>query len=406
MGKYSLQASMQNGKLHFSLGGKIDSTNSKEFGDVVAAEREKHPIGPIVFDCAKLEYVSSAGLRVFLSLSNKEPDPIRIINVSQKVYNIFDITGFNRIFDVTMPPRDISDMEAQKIGDTGGITVYYIGGDTLMKVYPEGTSLESVEQERKYAQVALVSGIPTLIAYDVVTYKGRYGMLYELVKANTVSALLENAPWKLETYAEKMGNLLRLIHSSAPNAVSFPKAADIYMDWARKMTPWLHDNEISILLKLIDVIPDADTIVYGNFHVRNVFVQHGELILLNMTGICCGNPIYDLGTAYMIYINEAEPLIKRMSGLDAIQAKKFWNVMADAYFDKMDRSFIQEFEQTIRAAALLRSALYPASYVAFHGVSLSKEDAELFTAHARRDLFPAAGHIEALLSSANFTQRI
>ena len=231
-------------------------------------------------------------------------------------------------------------------------------------------------------------------------------MLYELVKANTVSALLENAPWKLETYAEKMGNLLRLIHSSAPKAVSFPKAADIYMDWARKMTPWLHDNEISILLKLIDDIPDADTIVYGNFHVRNVFVQHGELILLNMRGICCGNPIYDLGTAYMIYINEAEPLIKRMSGLDAIQAKKFWNVMADAYFDKMDRNFIQEFEQTIRAAALLRSALYPASYVAFHGVSLPKEDAELFTAHARRDLFPAAGHIEALLSSANFTQRI
>ncbi|MCR4817883.1 MAG: phosphotransferase [Fretibacterium sp.] len=401
MEKYSLNASMQNGKLYFKLAGRIDSTNSREFGDVVAAERIKHPLGSIVFNCTGLEYISSAGLRVFLSLSNKEPEPIRIINVSQKVYNIFDITGFNRIFDVTMPPRDISNEVAQKIGDTGGITVYYIGDDTLMKIYPEGTSLESVEQERKYAQVALVCGIPTLIAYDVVTYKGRYGMLYELVKANTVSALLENAPWKLESYAEKMGNLLRLIHSSAPKAVSFPKATDIYTDWARKMTPWLHDNEIKILIKLIGAIPEVNTIVYGNFHVRNVFVQRGELILLNMAGICCGNPIYDLGTAYMIYLNESETLIKRMSGLEPLQARKFWNVMMDAYFDKMNRDFIQEYEQTIRAAALVRSALYPASFAAFHGVPMPKADAELFVSFARRDLFPAADHIQSILSSAN-----
>ncbi|MCR5347099.1 MAG: STAS domain-containing protein [Fretibacterium sp.] len=406
MKEYSLNALMKNGKLCFNLAGRIDSTNSKDFGDVVTAERKKHPIGSIIFDCARLEYVSSAGLRVFLTLNNREENPIRVINVSQEVYDIFDITGFNQIFEVSKALRDVSNEKTQKIGYTGGITVYYIGDETLMKVYPEGMSLESIEQERKYAQVALVSGIPTLIAYDVVTYQGHYGMLYELVKANTVSALLETAPWKLETYAEKMGNLLKLIHSSAPKTVSLPNASDIYSNWARKMTPWLHGSEINVLLRLISVIPESNTIVYGNFHARNVFIQHGELILLNMAGICCGNPIYDLGTSYMIYMNEYGPFVKRMSGFDPIQAKKFWNAMMGAYFDAEDRNVIQAQEKTLRAAALLRSALYPASYSASHAAPLAKEDAEIFVSQARRYLFPAADHIEALLRSAKLTRNI
>ncbi|MBQ9527892.1 MAG: anti-sigma factor antagonist [Fretibacterium sp.] len=402
MEKYSLKALMSNGKLRFELAGRIDSTNSREFGDIVTAERKKHPIGSIIFDCAGLEYISSAGLRVFLTLSNKEDDPIRVVNVSQEVYDIFDITGFDQIFEVSRAMRDVSDKETRKIGYTGGITVYYLGEDTLMKVYPEGTSLESIEDERKYSQAALLSGIPTLIAFDVVTYQGRYGMLYELVKANTVSALLENSPWKLETYAEKMGTLLKLIHSATPKNVVLPKASDIYAGWARKMTPWLHGSEISVLLGLISVIPETNTILYGNFHARNVFIQHGEPILINMAGICSGNPIYDLGTTYMVYMSESEPLVKRMSGFEPLQARKLWNVMMGAYFDTRDKNVIHEYEKIIRAAALLRSALYPASYNVSHGTPLAREDAEFFVAQARRDLFPAAEHIESLLRIARF----
>ncbi|MCR4817656.1 MAG: STAS domain-containing protein [Fretibacterium sp.] len=405
MEKYSLKSSKENGRLRFVLGGRIDSTNSRVFAGEVAAELEKHPNSGVIFDCGGLEHLSSAGLRVFLALSGREGSQegkrIRLVNVPQNIYDIFDMTGFSRIFEVSKALRDVSNEETRKMGYSSGITVYYIGEDTLMKVYPAGTSLESIEQERKYAQAALLSGIPTLIAYDVVTYQGHYGMLYELVKANTVAALLESSPWKLEQYAEKMGRLLKRIHSSVPKDVTLPRAPEIYKNWAYMMAPWLHSQEINALTRLIEVVPEEETVVYGNFNARSVFIQHGEPILINMAGISSGNPVYDLGTAYMFYRNESEDLIKRFSGLEPFQAERFWNAMIRAYFND-DGDAVGRYEETIRAAALLRSVLYPAAYRASHGSDMTAEDAELFVAQARRDLFPSANHLTLLLGFAKF----
>lgn len=401
MGNYSLEASMENGKLRFTVAGRIDSTNSKEFGDIIMAERKKHPRGDVVFDCAGLDYVSSAGLRALLALEKQETEPVRLVNVSQDVYDIFDITGFSQIFDVSKALRDVSDEETRKIGYSNGITVYYIGDETLMKVYPEGTSLEYIEQERRYAQAAFLCGVPTLIAYDVVTYHGQYGMLYELVKANTVSALLDAQPWKLNQYAEAMGRLLKTVHSSVPRKASLPRVTDICKKWARGMLSWLYHNEVDALLRLIDAVPEADTMLYGSFHTRNVFVHHGEPILINMAGICCGNPIYDLGTCFMIHRNESENLIKRMSGFEPVQAERFWNTMIGAYFSD-DANAAGKYGESIRAAALLCSALYPAAYRASSGSDMPKDDVELFVAQARRDLFPAEEHIALLLRLAEF----
>ena len=77
--------------------------------------------------------------------------------------------------------------------------------------------------------------------------------------------------------------------------------------------------------------------------------------------------------------------------------------MVRAYFDD-DENAIREKDEAIRAAALLRSALYPAAYSASHGSDMAKEVAELFVAQARRDIFPRADHMVSLLGFAKFIQ--
>ena len=132
MEDYNLDSSMENGKLRFVLSGRVDSTNARNFGEVVSAERKKHPNAGIVFECSGLEHITSARLRVLLALNGQGEKKIRFINVPQNIYDIFDMTGFFNIFEVSKALRDVSNETVRKMGYSNGITVYYICGETLM----------------------------------------------------------------------------------------------------------------------------------------------------------------------------------------------------------------------------------------------------------------------------------
>lgn len=66
----------------------------------------------------KLEYISSAGLRVLLKLT-KSVGEVSIVNVSPEVYEIFDVTGFTSILNVKKALREISVDGCEVIGAGG-----------------------------------------------------------------------------------------------------------------------------------------------------------------------------------------------------------------------------------------------------------------------------------------------
>ena len=83
------------------LEGRLDTAAAPE------TEKEIQPLyeltgQTIVFDCSKLEYISSSGLRIFLGvLKNTKPKGSRvsIIGLNPDLKNIFAMTGFNHLFD-------------------------------------------------------------------------------------------------------------------------------------------------------------------------------------------------------------------------------------------------------------------------------------------------------------------
>ena len=87
--------------LRFELDGRIDATNAYNFSDAVSAAIRDRPENVVVFDCKKLEYVSSAGLRVFLSLYKRDKRTVKLVNVSREVWNILTVSGFSQIFEVS-----------------------------------------------------------------------------------------------------------------------------------------------------------------------------------------------------------------------------------------------------------------------------------------------------------------
>ena len=91
----------ENGTLFIELEGRLDTVTSKELGD--ALPREKRNNLDIDFDFKKLEYLSSAGLRI-LVLFKKEAQATNnkmvIRNINEVIKEIFSVTGFDKILKI------------------------------------------------------------------------------------------------------------------------------------------------------------------------------------------------------------------------------------------------------------------------------------------------------------------
>lgn len=75
--------------------GELDSMTSPAF----EAELRQHLTGvaSIIVDFEKLNYISSAGLRVFLAMEQSLKDrnaEMKLIHVSEHIMEIFDLVGF------------------------------------------------------------------------------------------------------------------------------------------------------------------------------------------------------------------------------------------------------------------------------------------------------------------------
>ncbi len=90
-----------NGKtLEIALQGRLDTTTSPD----LEAELKKSLDGvdSLVMDFSKLEYISSAGLRVLLSAHKimATRGGMKITNVNEIVHEVFDVTGFVDILNI------------------------------------------------------------------------------------------------------------------------------------------------------------------------------------------------------------------------------------------------------------------------------------------------------------------
>lgn len=85
---------------NLALTGRLDTTTAPQLEEVI--KNQIADVTDLSFDFEKLEYISSAGLRVLLSAQktmNKQGS-MAITNVSEEVMEIFEVTGFSDILTI------------------------------------------------------------------------------------------------------------------------------------------------------------------------------------------------------------------------------------------------------------------------------------------------------------------
>jgi anti-sigma B factor antagonist len=92
----------QDGGMKAILNGRLDTP---------AAVKAQQEIGPllenadkeIVFDCTNLEYISSSGLRLFLTIRKEasvKGGKVIIENINDEIRKVFMMTGFFNLFEI------------------------------------------------------------------------------------------------------------------------------------------------------------------------------------------------------------------------------------------------------------------------------------------------------------------
>lgn len=90
----------ENEALTIALEGRLDTTTAP----LLEAELKEalEGVGALTLDLEKLEYISSAGLRVLLSAQKKMnvQGEMKLIHVGETIMEIFDVTGFTDILTI------------------------------------------------------------------------------------------------------------------------------------------------------------------------------------------------------------------------------------------------------------------------------------------------------------------
>jgi anti-sigma B factor antagonist len=96
----NINKTVEGEKTVFTLEGRMDTVTAPELEKELKASLDG--VTTLTLDMEKLEYISSAGLRVLLSaqkIMNKQGE-MKVIHVGETIMEIFEVTGFSDILTI------------------------------------------------------------------------------------------------------------------------------------------------------------------------------------------------------------------------------------------------------------------------------------------------------------------
>lgn len=345
-----------NGRITLIVEGRVDSTTAPIFEENAEKILAENAHTEVYIDADGLEYISSAGLRVMLKLLKQEKN-LTVINASSEVYDIFEMTGFSEMIDVQKAYRRVSVEGCEVIGKGANGEVYRLDPETIVKVYLNPDSLDDIKRERELARRAFVLGVPTAISYDVVRIGDSYGSMFELLNAKSLAKLIAEEPENLDKFVGDFVGLLKTIHSTELKPGEIPDIKDTVYGWLSRVEGHIDGARFEKLKKLVDATPDTCTMIHGDYHPKNVMMQNGEALLIDMDTLTEGHPVFEFGSifnAFMGFSTVDHTTVEHFLGIKYDISVQFWKKTLRLYFGTGDEAKLEEYENKARLVGYLR----------------------------------------------------
>lgn len=381
-------------KVTIHLEGRISADNAGELESQINEILGETGAKSIEFNAASLDYIASAGLRVVMRML-KSYGNVTVIEASNEVYDVFEMTGLTEIMPIRRRLRHISVEGCKKIGQGATASVYRLDDETIVKVFNENVNMQIVEAERERTKAAFVAGIPTAISYETVWVGKQIGTVSEMLDAKDMMEVIANDREHLTDWIKKLAHEVRRLHQIEVDPARFTNTKTTSMATLPKLVGVVGtQDEIDILMKMYENLPDCTTFLHGDCHPGNVMIQGDELQFIDLMAAGMGHPILDLTSMCSIY------KMSTLAGPEAYEAQRphrvaiapfsydeaclMWDTFLRAYLDTDDEELIAKAEAQVLAYAALRTlfiAIFMPGYMSAEQLEGLKQMALGYAAH-------------------------
>ena len=347
---------VDNNVLYVVLEGRLDTEATGKFEAELAEVCKQNPHEGLVLDAAEMQYIASSGLRTVLKLAKTEKN-FKVVNVSAAVYNVFEMTGFSRIINISKALRKIDLEKCERIGFGGNGAVYRVSEDEIVKVNYNPETYEGLDKELTKAKEAFLLGIPTAISFDLVDCgDGKRGVVYETIKSLTLGETMQNEPERMEELTAKYIEQLNLLHSTTTDHPIFGSAKAHFCKQAEDASKYFTPEEGELLRQIADALPEGNKLVHCDAHPKNLMIQNGEMLWIDMEQMSLGHPIYDLiSIAVILNGMRTDEMIMHIAGMTNATVALLKDSFIRQYFKTEDPEMIEKYGQMMNALRLIRT---------------------------------------------------
>ena len=185
-----------------------------------------------------------------------------------------------------------------------------------------------------------------------------------MLNATVLTEYVSAHPGELDAVVAKEAELLKKIHSTHFSHSILPPMKDRITREVRSGLADLFDEKaLSEFEKAIAGMPDADTMIHGDFQMRNIMIDKaGKLVLIDLGFACIGHPIFDLASMMpltrVLHGIATEREIAAVNGISSEEeflqvqqmnalAYRAWRKMLSIYFDETEEENLDNIEQRI-----------------------------------------------------------
>lgn len=111
MKNFKINHRTESGLEVLDLQGELDAHTASQLEDSLKRLIDNQK-SSIIVNCSQLEYIASAGLGVFMAYIEdvrENGGDIKLTNMSDKVYNVFDLLGFPTLYDILSDEKEAID---------------------------------------------------------------------------------------------------------------------------------------------------------------------------------------------------------------------------------------------------------------------------------------------------------
>jgi len=97
---FKVVSEVKDGTFVASVQGRLDTITAPNLLAFFEAAREEHPVEAVSIECSRLDYVSSAGLRVLVMMRKSCQGGVTLVNPNEFIIEILEQTGFGAVLTI------------------------------------------------------------------------------------------------------------------------------------------------------------------------------------------------------------------------------------------------------------------------------------------------------------------